>query len=47
MPYYQRRISLREYQDKASFLTLNHEEQDYIDLTKEYRHYDEKKFEAF
>ncbi|CDW82126.1 UNKNOWN [Stylonychia lemnae] len=40
-------LSLLDFQNLKTKIDLNDEERDYIDLTKEYRQYDEKKFEAF
>jgi hypothetical protein len=44
---FKKELSLRDYNDTKSLRDLNAEELDYIDLTKEYRQYDEKRFEAF
>jgi len=37
----------RENIDKRGFVRLNSIEQSYIDLTKEYRNFDENKFKEF
>ncbi len=42
-----RRLTLHDFQNADTPIKLNAEEQDYIDLTKEYRQYDEKRFKAF
>ena len=42
-----RLTTLSEIQNADTPIKLNAEEQDYIELTKEYRQYDEKRFKDF